>query len=710
MRMLLTTTAALAIATAANAQDAASQASTAQPSQSVAAAQGVIVYKADFFAAAQPNTAMDMINRLPGFSFNGGDNVRGFAGAVGNVFLDGAPPASKSDPLSELLRRIPASTVERIEVIRGGAPGVDMHGQAVVANVIRKKDAGGTLMFAVADQWYDDGRTAPAARLEGSRRWDGKSVEGGVLIYKFVDDGAGEGPRVRRDASGNLLERAFQDQTAGGKGIQLKGAGDTPLWGGDFRANGALKIERYDFDYLDTGGLVDSVDVDRQDEHSGEIGLNYEHALGPRTKVEALAIQRLKRTEYSSAFAQPGFDALFTEDDDSGESIARATVRFAWSDKLSFNWGGEGAFNFLESAVTYSENGSPVALPSANVRVEEKRGEAFAEATWKLRPTLTLEAGARFETSTITETGDANLERSFFYPKPRVLLTWSPNEDNQVRLRFEREVGQLDFGDFVSSVAFSTATVDAGNPDLHPDQTWVSELAYERRFWGKGAAVITVRHKSITDAIDRVPIFLDTDGDGIADISDPDDDNDGIPDGLDPDDGPDVFDAPGNIGSATVDQLDLNLTVPLDKLGVKGGLIRGQGTWSSSEVDDPTTHATRRLSRLQPFTGELHFSQDLPARKALWGADFFVGNKQTFYRFDEITTQKVGSWLTLFAEYKPQPNLSLRVEAHNLLSRPVTRIREVYDGPRGVSPLQFREDRPLEFGPFIYFRLRKTWG
>ena len=75
---------------------------TAEASAPAAAAQdveptqrGVIPYAPDFFAAAQPSTALDMITRLPGFSLEQGDNVRGFAGAAGNVLIDGRRLASK---------------------------------------------------------------------------------------------------------------------------------------------------------------------------------------------------------------------------------------------------------------------------------------------------------------------------------------------------------------------------------------------------------------------------------------------------------------------------------------------------------------------------------------------------------------------------------------------------------------------------------------
>jgi hypothetical protein len=65
--------------------------------------EGIISYTPADFAAARPNTALDMINRMPGFSFDGGDNVRGFAGAAGNVLIDGARPTSKTDGLGDTL-------------------------------------------------------------------------------------------------------------------------------------------------------------------------------------------------------------------------------------------------------------------------------------------------------------------------------------------------------------------------------------------------------------------------------------------------------------------------------------------------------------------------------------------------------------------------------------------------------------------------------
>jgi hypothetical protein len=71
--------------------------------------QGVISYPASFFADKQVANAYEMLNRIPGFSLDTGDSVRGFEGAAGNVLIDGQRPTSWSASTSSAAAR-PAST------------------------------------------------------------------------------------------------------------------------------------------------------------------------------------------------------------------------------------------------------------------------------------------------------------------------------------------------------------------------------------------------------------------------------------------------------------------------------------------------------------------------------------------------------------------------------------------------------------------------
>ena len=61
------------------------------------------VYDAAFFAPYAPRTALDIVQRIPGFTLdlgstqtaNGTVDVRGFAGVAGNVVINGGRPSSK---------------------------------------------------------------------------------------------------------------------------------------------------------------------------------------------------------------------------------------------------------------------------------------------------------------------------------------------------------------------------------------------------------------------------------------------------------------------------------------------------------------------------------------------------------------------------------------------------------------------------------------
>ena len=104
-----------------------------------------------------------MLNRVPGFSLDTGSGVRGYEGAAGNVLVDGQRPATKADTLDQLLYRIPAGSVDHIDIIGGGAPGIDMQGKTVIANVVPK--AGGAFhgLLAAQSTSLGDGRTYWAA-------------------------------------------------------------------------------------------------------------------------------------------------------------------------------------------------------------------------------------------------------------------------------------------------------------------------------------------------------------------------------------------------------------------------------------------------------------------------------------------------------------------------------------------------------------------
>ena len=661
--------------------------------------QGVTPYPAGFFAEASPNSAMDMIVRIPGFAFDGGDNVRGYGGAAGNVLIDGQRNASKTEGLEDALRRIQSKDVERIDIIRGGAPGIDMQGKTVIANVILKKDRSGSWLLAVANAIHQDGRTQPATRFEGSAPVGPGTFNWSTLVYKGIDDGAGEGVQRAENLTTGVVTRTAWDETGAGHGADLKAGWKSPLFGGKVAVNSRYHLDIYEwslnsFDTPRTSRLF--IVKDRQDQEDAEFGGSWEREFG-KAKLELTALQTGSDTTYTSGFNDGTDSALFTEDSQRGESIGRASLRYTFSDNLIVEGGGEGAFNFLEANTDYRENGVPVVLPQANVRVEEERFEGFLTTNWRLNHRFAVEGGLKVEASKISQSGATNLSKEFTYYKPRVIATWSPTDRDQVRVRLEREVGQLNFRDFASSISLSTGgTITAGGADLEPSKVTVLEAAYERRFWKDGSVTLRYTHEEITDVIDRIRV---TDVASCPLVG-------GLPDTSDLSCN---FDAPGNIGDGTNDVGQLSVNLPLGNLGLQGGLIRSTLTWRKSEVTDPTTGDQRRLSGQQPFSWEIRYSHDLPQYKTQYGVDVFGNFTERYYRYDRIDETRLETWVTFYAEWKPQPDFAIRIEAHNLLGRDVTRSRQLYDAPRDTGGVYYAENRPLDFPSFFYMRIRKTF-
>jgi hypothetical protein len=120
----------------------------------------VLTYEPAFFADFNPQTALDMVNRVPGFSVSGGGNSRGLAGNLGNVLIDGRRPSSK-DGIGSLLSRLPAASVTEIQLIRSPIPGIDMAGQEQVVNVITNQSGEWTGAWQARARVFENQRIVP---------------------------------------------------------------------------------------------------------------------------------------------------------------------------------------------------------------------------------------------------------------------------------------------------------------------------------------------------------------------------------------------------------------------------------------------------------------------------------------------------------------------------------------------------------------------
>jgi hypothetical protein len=648
------------------------------------AQEGVVNYPSAYFAANQPATALEMVALLPGFRIQLGDSaIRGFSGTVGNVLIDGQLPTSKEDSVEVLLRRIPASSVNHIEMIRGAA---DMHGYPVLANVVRGKSVSlqGRTELEGAITHY--GTTAPKLALHLARQGESSTMElsaaWGRDIGLMNQNGFGARGRFRPDGTPlQLSEYRFPRLT---NFAELSSSYRQSLGEGELSLGLILKQERIYSNvseriYFPAAALATGLESARA--RNGEGRLDYQRQLGDLGQIQLFAVHRLEeQDEISQTTTAAGTDmsrSRFNQRED--------VARLAWQQSqgaLKLQAGVEGAINVLNSRSTLTLGGAPVILPAANIRLEERRAEFFSTATWRFSPVLMSELGARFETSTLIQSGDSSLTKDLSFFKPRWLTTWNPASGHELRLLIERQVGQLVFRDFASSTSLNSNIITGGNKNLEPAHSWNISLAWERHFWDRGSLVLEARREFISQVVDRIPVFA----------------------------GGTVFNAVGNIGNGIRDTLQTNLILPLDAAGLKGVTVKADATWRHSRVRDPATGVYRRIVGGQTFGGPSfvftsmsEITYDMPARNLQLGMTLHThaDARELEYRIDEISTSYHDFKLGIFAEYKPSPVWTVRVFGRDLAQTAAYRNREVYAGLRGSAPLSFIERRKLSNGAVV---------
>jgi hypothetical protein len=647
---------------------------------------GVLAYQPSFFINKRPSTAMDMVQWLPGFSFQDTRDVRGLEGSGGNVLIDGKPPTSKTDTLQSVLRRIPAEQIERIDIISGGQPGIDMHGWPVIANVILKKDANKRRTVTVAGYGDAEGRGGGTLSLNSSTKNDKRTVEASLDAGQALNSNPviGEGTWTRVDGAGAKVFDANPRAVQTGPYAVASGAYDQALAGGRLRFNGSGRYSGqnyYEHDRLRYGPEGTGF-THLQTYEQGEFGAAYEYPLSKKTSLETTVLERLTHYWANNDLNRPPAPSVLDKLQDSAETVARVTARYKPKDSFSLEAAAEGAFNTAETRSRETQSGAPVALPNSNVDLRESRGDVGVTATWKPDAKFSAEAGVKAEHSTLTGSADAPVDRSFDYLKPRAVLTWAPNKDSQVRLHVEHEVDQLDFGLFVAGTNWVNGQNIAGNVQVRPQQDWLSELVLERHFWSTGDLSLTFRHKKLIDQIDEVPIAL--------------------PDGS-------LIPIAQNIGGGWQNDFVINLLIPFKPLGLSGATLKTVLTWTGAEVTDPVSHQKRMPSGQAGFQGELHFAEDLPSWKLNVGVDAYANGPSKNYTPFGDTTQGPWGQFILFTEYRPTSQWSIRGQVGGMPGLRMRQVIDTFTGLKDQSPLFYRDTQNLGIPVFFNLRFRRQF-
>jgi hypothetical protein len=635
----------------------------------------VVKFEAEYFKTFQVSTAYDMVSHVPGFVFDSGDSARGFAGTAGNVLIDGQRPATKAD-LGNTLGNINAYQVDRLELIIGGAPGIDMHGQREIVNIVRKTTAKPSLSVLAIARGMAPHDLKGVLLVNFNESHGAYSTDATADVFTFFDNGVYNTHRTTSQA-GQPTDDLYIRQLAGGSGMESSAQHSRPFLGGKLSFNGTYNPSIYqeNIAYFDT---TDAAETFIDKDTPSELGAQYERKFAGAFDADLNVLDRHEREHqidiYTDDTGPTDFQALIL----SQERIVSGKVSWQASKDLTFNLGAESAFNSRDELSALTQDGVIQGVGSSDVRVQEDRTESFASVNWQAIPKMSLEAELKLETSTISVPQDNRSDKLTYY-KPRFQAVYTLDDKTKVSWKTLRQVDQLSFSQFASTVQIQTNQVTLGNTALVPQTSWLNTLILDRSFWDKGALSLAYEHYEAKDTSDFVAVI----------------------------DNGQVYTSGGNIGPSQWDYLHLKLDLPLDRLGVRNGLLNVDWLNRQTRVKDPVTGDDRRISGVEPHKYSLSFSQEFPSRRMKWGFDIQSVNNDRNYLANELNWSNYAPWTDYWYEVKTRSNVTFRLIVKNPNALHYTFNRIVYDGLRDQSPVSFTSHQSSKIPTIIELRLKK---
>lgn len=642
-------------------------------------------YTAADFAVYAPLNAKDMVERIPGFRLDNSRDqsaARGLGQATENVLINGQRVNSKSATAAETLERIPASTVERIEVLDGATLDIPGLSGVVVNVVVTPKGVSGTWTYRPTFRPKLDPELLGGDFSVSGQRGD----LGWTLSFSSSPRGiSGKGVESVFDPSSTLTERRDL-QTVGmfpEYGGSLGGRW-TPSSGLIANLNLDVKNVRRSFNEISrrapVAGDLEVREADRVNEtDSAELSTDVEFDAGPG-RLKLIGVHTARNSPFTSAltredaFGAPLERQQFRQVTDETETILRA--EYSWSG-LGGMWDAsiENALNRLDATSQLrSALGSaaltPVDLGDPTVSVEENRSEVFITHSRDLTEDVSVQVSLGGEVSELSSSGGTEQSRTFYRPKGSLTLNWQPNPDTAVNARVERQVGQLDFFDFVSQLDLDDGEDQTGNADIVPEQKWRGEIELDRSLGSWGAGSVLVFAERLEDIVDQLPIGT---GEG-----------------------------PGNIDRGQRLGITVEGTLNLDPIGVRGAQITYATTLQTSRIDDPLTGQERAINEEEEIRIDLEFRHDIFGTDLAWGGEITPRQRSDQFRLNSVReTRDLPGRYSVFIEHKDLWGLTGRAQIFQPLGNIDKKSRTLFAPDRTGSLVQIERSRVKENPVYI---------
>lgn len=663
-----------------------------------------ITYDADFIARF-PNvvSVLDLIPRIPGAEQILGNpqtrrfqQRRGFSGNEDSVLINGKRISGKSNDSRSALGRITIDQVERIEIIRGSNPDIKVSSQRGIINVVLKEGVGtGSGAWRVLSRVITN---------SGNTRFGGFLSYGGAMgkLEYFVSAEVAPRHRTIRGsdtsfaADGSIIE--FLDEPTTRRRSDQSFAANLAYSfdnGDQLHLNGAFEEEDF-VDLFEGRALVpdamgtlvfdgNSRRIEAQDNPDWEIGGDYETRFGEALKFKLLALYSsagkvVKQREdlRTGSGGEVEYDVVSLSDEPSTEAIGRASLSWAINKAHELEIGSEMSVNTLDVNLDLQERIGGVLTDvdvfASDVKIKETRNESFLIHSWTMSKKLSLESALFIEWSRLSQKGaDVSASRDFLFLRPSVDLRYDITPRDQFQLSFRRDIAQLDFRDFATSVNQDDDII-AGNVDLVQEKRWIAEVSFEHRTRGGGRFKISALNWLVQDYKTKIEISP-----GVSGV--------------------------GNAGAARFSQLVLEGSWPAVALGLPNLKLEGEFRFRSTSVTDPFTGLKHRMDFVSRVRAKFGFRHDITDWGVSYGVtDEFQGS-EPFFDIDEIIIIRSRHQVTAFVEGKVFYGATLSLELRNIVNTNFGRNRILFADGR-TAPATGNELRVRHSSPSIRISLR----
>ncbi len=684
------------------------------------------IYDRAYFERYDTVTAEDMVRRVPGTSSildalnaNNNQQQRGFGSAGDQILLNGKRFAGKNQILAAL-KRIQSAHVLRIELIRGNTADANVQSEGLMVNVVLEEGAStGSGSWQAAFRFNDDDVYDGDGLVSYS-----DSVGSLDYIVSLRRDAWNRGYPYWRELT--KTERYFYPNGAlrelrndRARYIQNQYTLTADLTynfenGDILRLNGSLEPREANSDSdigitrYDTSGrpVLTATEIKRG--HQGwqnqwEVGGDYEALIG-RARLNVLFIHSYERDpndEYRNFINGP----VVTELNRNirvpieVESIVRPTVAFPLAAGQTLELGGEIARNILRQQLRpfFDRNGDlkveEIAIPTGNARVQEIRGEAFANHTWQITPALSLNSSVIVEMSRITNNFSGSAKHTYVYPKPRADLRYDLTQADQLRFKVGRKVGQLDFDLFVPQFDLVDNEIDEGNPGIRPERQWEFEAGYQRQLPGdQGLVEARAFYNHIEDHIGYFLFRVEPDGTRVS--------------------------AQGNIGTAKHYGAEVKASVRMASIGLPDLTLDARYLRQRAEGTDAFLGGIHRVGETQAADDiwdhelQLGFRHDVTKWGFTYGVNYReFGGERLFSDIRVYRWSSAGPRLDAFVEKTLTSSLTMRVEGYGLMPQRTREFqrRIVYSNDVIAGAISRTENYVTEWDRMFMISLRGTF-